>query len=94
MPEIITEEIRYAVLSDATKCLLHGEKDWEEMSDAAQMILYEAFYQEMPYGTATGDTGCSDEWIMDQDPQYILHGLETRLNEMIQSKQMVWDKWH
>ena len=94
MKEAMTNKIKQSVLSDAADCVKSGDLEWDEMSAAAQSILYEAFYQEMPYGIANGDDGCPDEWILDQEPQYILDRLESHLDKMIERGDVVWDKWH
>jgi hypothetical protein len=39
-------------------------KDGEDMSQQCWTALYEHFFEAMPYGTQTGDTGTIDEWAL------------------------------
>jgi hypothetical protein len=49
-------------------------RGWLEMGEAmdrdTEQALYEYYFEEMDYGTMTGDTGTFDEWINDR-PEYI-----------------------
>lgn len=58
----VTPEIMKQVLTD-TALFLRGDKEWYDMAQVSQNVLYDTFSHEMPYGTQTGDDDTPDNWI-------------------------------
>ncbi len=58
----VTPEIMNQVLQD-TVAFLRDDKEWYDLAQVSQNVLYDAFSHEMPYGTQTGDDDTPDNWI-------------------------------
>ncbi len=53
-----------------------GDLDYDEMPSWIHDLMYDAFHQDMPYGTQTGDDSTPDEWFHDQDPAELADDFE------------------